>query len=188
MNQTSPFQLRQHLGEENQHPSTSPFQLRRELQHQKWSFQGLKCKFLTKLLANAAQAIPTKAADQVGVLINGVVDHYARKRGWCAGYRLQCREKRSGLKQQLRNWRTPARYVRKRTVARLRLLFSFFYISLLARSRPSSSCSWILENGGWRCKARLREWQRWENKWVDGNDSFCCCHVKLGRESLREKI
>ena len=111
-----------------------------------------------------------------------------KKERRCAGYRLQCREKRSGLKQQLRNWRTPARYVRKRTVARLRLLFSFFYISLLARSRPSSSCSWILENGGWRWKARLREWQRWENKWVDGNDSFCCCHVKLGRESLREKI
>ena len=40
---------------------------------------GLKCKFLTNLLANAAQAIPMKAADQVGVLINGVVDHFARK-------------------------------------------------------------------------------------------------------------
>ena len=79
MNQTSPFQLRQHVGEENQHQCTSSFQLRRELQDHKWSFEGLKCKFLTNLLANAAQAIPMKAADQVGVLINVVVDHFARK-------------------------------------------------------------------------------------------------------------
>ena len=76
LDQTS---LIQHVGEENQHQRTSPFQLRWELQDQKWSFQGLKCKFLTNLLANAAQAIPMKAADQVGVLINGVVDHFARK-------------------------------------------------------------------------------------------------------------
>ena len=39
----------------------------------------MKCKFVTKLLANAAQPIPKKATDQVEVLINGVVDHFARK-------------------------------------------------------------------------------------------------------------
>ena len=79
MNQTSPFQQCQHVGEENQHQSTSSFQLCWELQNQKWSFQGLKCKFWTKLLANIAQAILKKTADQVGVLINGVIDHFARK-------------------------------------------------------------------------------------------------------------
>ena len=43
----------------------------------KWTFQNSKCKFWTKLLSNAAQALSNR--DQLKVLINGVVNHFMRK-------------------------------------------------------------------------------------------------------------
>ena len=29
--------------------------------------------------------------------------------------------------------------------------------------------------------------QRWEKKWVDGNESFCYYHVKLGKRAWKRK-